>query len=66
MTHKGKIAVVEDAFAWGLRNMWILYACVGACGTIATLFIKRSVLSVEHTETKTGLHTEKAEQSAQK
>lgn len=63
---EGQRRAVEDAFAWGLRNMWILYACVGACGTIATLFIKRSVLSVEHTETKTGLHTEKAEQSAQK
>ncbi|EJD39184.1 putative MFS transporter [Auricularia subglabra TFB-10046 SS5] len=55
ITDAGQRRAVEDAFAWGLRNMWILYACVGACGTLATLFIKRGVLTAEHTETKTGL-----------
>ncbi|KAB2571990.1 Efflux pump FUS6 [Lasiodiplodia theobromae] len=45
----------EQAFAAGLRNMWILYACVAGCGVLASLFVKRSVLSREHTETKTGL-----------
>ncbi|EKG14358.1 Tetracycline resistance protein TetB/drug resistance transporter [Macrophomina phaseolina MS6] len=51
----GQREVVKDAFAWSLRNLWIMYACVAACGAAATLFIERRVLSKDHTETKTGL-----------
>ncbi|KAH7038976.1 putative MFS transporter [Macrophomina phaseolina] len=47
--------VVKDAFAGSTRNMWILYTSIAACGVIATLFIKRKTLGVEHTETKTGI-----------
>lgn len=47
--------VVKEAFAWSLRNMWILFTSVSACGIVATAFIKKQVLSSEHTETRTGL-----------
>lgn len=50
--------LVRKAFAWRLRNSWILYACVSACGAVVPLFIKRSMLSKEHTETKTGIRSE--------
>lgn len=52
---EGVREAAEQAFAVGLRNMWILYACVAGAGVVASLFVKRSVLSREHTETKTGL-----------
>ncbi|KAF7595822.1 hypothetical protein BBP40_004634 [Aspergillus hancockii] len=48
-------SVVKDAYAWSLRNVWILYTCLGACGLIASAFITRQHLSKEHVETKTGL-----------
>lgn len=61
----GQQWAVKEAFAWGLRNMWILYAGMGACAAVATLFIKRATLSNEHTETKTGIKKrEKAEPAA--
>jgi MFS family permease len=49
---------VKDAFARSLQSMWILYTCVAACSVIASIFIKRSYLSKEHVETKTGLKKE--------
>ncbi|KAL0264991.1 hypothetical protein SLS55_000947 [Diplodia seriata] len=47
--------VVRRVFAEALRDMWILYACVAAVGVLASLGVKRRVLSEEHVETKTGL-----------
>ena len=47
--------VVRDAFAWSLRNMFIMYTCVAAVAMVASAFIKHRDLSTEHTETKTGL-----------
>ncbi|KAI9778548.1 MAG: hypothetical protein M1835_004898, partial [Candelina submexicana] len=46
---------VKQAFAWSLRNIWILVTGVSACGIVACAFIGRHVLGTEHTETKTGL-----------
>jgi hypothetical protein len=51
--------VVKEAFAWSLRNMWILFTSVAVCGILATAFISRQVLGREHTETVTGLKREK-------
>ncbi|PKY06989.1 MFS general substrate transporter [Aspergillus campestris IBT 28561] len=51
---------VTSAFAWGLRNMWILYTALAACGLIASVFIQRQHLSQEHVETKTGLKEKEA------
>jgi hypothetical protein len=47
--------VVKEAFAESLRNMWILYTCMAACGLLASVFITKQVLSQEHTETETGI-----------
>ena len=51
--------VVKEAFAWSLRNMWILFMSVAVCGIVATAFISKQVLGREHTETKTGLKEER-------
>jgi MFS family permease len=55
-----KIAV-KEAFAWSLRNMWILYTCIAALGVLASAFIQRQVLSKEHVETRTGIRKEEGE-----
>jgi EmrB/QacA subfamily drug resistance transporter len=47
--------VVQDAFAWSLRNMFIMYTCVATVALMASAFIKHRHLSTEHTETKTGI-----------
>jgi len=47
--------VVQDAFAWSLRNMFIMYTCMAAVAMVASAFIKQRHLSTEHTETKTGI-----------
>ncbi|RAL03639.1 MDR family MFS transporter [Aspergillus ibericus CBS 121593] len=52
---------VADAYAWSLRNMWILYAAMAACGFVASAFITRQHLSDEHVETKTGLKEKQPE-----
>jgi MFS family permease len=55
--------VVQDAFAWSVRNIFILYTCVAAVTVVASLFIKQRHMSTEHTETKTGIaHLTKREQ----
>ena len=52
--------VLKEAFAWSLRNMWILYTCVASLGVIASLFVTKQTLSREHTETKTGIKKEQS------
>lgn len=47
--------VVLEAFAWSMRNMFILYTCLAAIAIVASVFIKHEKLNTEHTETKTGL-----------
>ncbi|RDW81831.1 hypothetical protein BP6252_02943 [Coleophoma cylindrospora] len=47
--------VVQDAFAWSIRNMFIMYTAVAAVGLVASPFIKQRHMSTEHTETKTGI-----------
>ena len=47
--------VVLDAFAWSLRNMFIMYTCIPAVAMVASVFIKQRRLRTEHTETKTGI-----------
>ena len=46
---------VKEAFAWSMRNIWILSTCISACGLVASAFITRQTLSNEHVETKTGI-----------
>ena len=56
--------VVKAAFAWSLRNMWIMYTCLSALGIIASVFITKDILSREHTETVTGLKKDQPSVSA--
>jgi MFS family permease len=44
---------VLEAFAWSMRNMFILYTCLAAIAVVASVFIKHEKLNTEHTETKT-------------
>ncbi|PYI10657.1 MFS general substrate transporter [Aspergillus sclerotiicarbonarius CBS 121057] len=58
------IATVEDpgqhravlaAYAWSIRNMFVLYTAAAAVGVVAAPFVKQRVMSREHVETKTGI-----------
>lgn len=46
---------IKDAFAWSLRNLWIMYTCIAAISLIVSALLKHRVLSKEHTETRTGI-----------
>ncbi|KAM0806633.1 putative MFS multidrug transporter-like protein [Seiridium cardinale] len=46
---------VLEAFAWSLRNMFILYTALAATTVVASVFIKHTKLNEEHKETKTGI-----------
>ncbi|KAI1625273.1 major facilitator superfamily domain-containing protein [Exophiala viscosa] len=50
---------VKQAFAWSLRNFWIMCTCMAACGLLAGGLITKKELSQEHTETQTGIRKEK-------
>ena len=51
----GQRRAVEDAFAWSLRNIWIVFACVAGVGLGMSVLMKHKDLSNEHTETRTGI-----------
>ncbi|TVY23777.1 MFS-type transporter [Lachnellula hyalina] len=46
---------VREAYAWSLRNVWILYTGISAMAVVTSVFIKKHHLTKDHTETKTGL-----------
>lgn len=54
-----QLRAVREAFAWSLRNMWILYTCMSAAGLFFSAFILKARLNKEHVETVTGLNQEK-------
>ncbi|CAG8949586.1 hypothetical protein HYFRA_00007819 [Hymenoscyphus fraxineus] len=47
--------LVQESFAWSLRNMFIMYTCLSAVAIVASAFVKQKHMSTEHTETKTGI-----------
>ena len=51
---------VKEAFAWSLRNTWILYTCIAILGLVAGGFVGKRELSREHVETKTGIESRDA------
>jgi len=57
--------VVLEAFAWSLRNMFILYTALAAVAMIVSVFIKHQNLSTEHKETKTGIEALKKEENSE-
>ncbi|KAJ5717892.1 Efflux pump dotC [Penicillium malachiteum] len=50
---------VKEAFAWSMRNLWIMYTCASVVGVIFSAFILKTQLNKEHVETVTGLKNEK-------
>lgn len=54
-----QVLAVREAFAWSMRNMWILYTCMSALGLVFSGFILKTRLNKEHVETVTGLNREK-------
>jgi hypothetical protein len=50
-----KRLVIQQAYSWSIKNMWLFYMCVGFIGIVAAAFVQQKKLSEEHTETKTGL-----------
>jgi EmrB/QacA subfamily drug resistance transporter len=46
---------VKGAFAWSLRNMWIMYCGVSFLAVLSSVGVKGRELRVEHEETRTGL-----------
>lgn len=52
---EGQKMAVKEAFVWSLRNMWIFTTVVAAVAVLASVFVRKSHLSREHVETKTGL-----------
>jgi hypothetical protein len=57
--------VVKQAFAWSLRNLWILCSGMAALGLIAAALVTQRELSKEHTETTTGIQDVKKNATAQ-
>lgn len=55
-----ELLAVKHAFAWSMRNIWILTTCMAAVGLICSVFILKTQLNKEHVETVTGLKSEKA------
>ena len=51
-------AAVREAYAWSMRNMWIMYTGISALAVVASLFIKKHHLRKDHVETKTGIKRE--------
>ncbi|KAK7911871.1 major facilitator superfamily domain-containing protein [Apiospora marii] len=49
--------VVLEAFAWSMRNMFIMYTCLSGVALVASAFIKHRKLNEEHTETRTGIES---------
>lgn len=47
--------VVQDAFAWSIRNMFVFYAGVAGVAIAASVFMEQKHMSSNHTETKTGI-----------
>lgn len=54
-----QLLAVKEAFAWSMRNMWILYTCMSGLGVVFSAFILKARLNKEHVETTTGLNREK-------
>ena len=64
MDDYAKKLAVKEAFAWSLRNSWILYTCMASIGLVATGFVGKRELSREHVETKTGIESRNGEEAA--
>ena len=55
--------LVQAAYAWSLRNAWIMYTGLSFLAIVAAWFVGTHPLSTEHTETRTGLEDRESEKS---
>ncbi len=55
-------SVVQNAFSDSIRPIWYLYTALGAVSVISCIFVKRHVMSEVHTEIKTGLDGNRAQE----
>jgi len=53
---------VKEAFAFAIRNMWIMYTVLAGLGVLSGFFVGKAKLSSEHVETVTGIRAEKVEE----
>lgn len=61
IANDGQREAVKAAFAYSLRNMWILMTAMVGVGLVASIFVAQAHLSKEHVETKTGIKEEKVD-----
>jgi hypothetical protein len=47
--------VVKEGYSASIKNLWIMYTAISGCTLVASLFIRKSMLSTDHVETMTGL-----------
>ncbi|KAJ6028653.1 Efflux pump dotC [Penicillium herquei] len=59
ITDPAQRLAVKEAFAWSMRNLWIMYTVASVLGVIVSAFILKTRLNKEHVETVTGLRSEK-------
>jgi MFS family permease len=52
---------VKEAFAYSLRNLWILCVALSAAAILVSCLVSKKELAREHIETKTGIAAEKRE-----
>jgi hypothetical protein len=52
------VEALASAFSGSLRNVWIMYTAMAGIAVVASAFIRHRTLSVEHTETRTGIKQE--------
>ncbi|OAA48118.1 MFS transporter [Beauveria brongniartii RCEF 3172] len=53
---------VQDAFSDSIRHIWYLYTALGVVGVVSCVFVKTHVMSEVHTEIKTGLDGDRAQE----
>lgn len=51
--------LIRSAFAWSMRNMWIMYTVFAGLTLACSVFVSKSVLNKDHTETVTGIRKAK-------
>jgi hypothetical protein len=59
ISDEGQELAVRNAFAWSLRNVWIMATAMAAMTILVGGLVSKKELSEEHTETKTGLEERK-------
>ncbi|OAR02658.1 hypothetical protein LLEC1_01829 [Akanthomyces lecanii] len=53
---------MQNAFSDSIRHIWYLYTALSAVGVVSCIFVKKHVMSEVHTEVKTGLEGNRAQE----